>query len=370
MTSGDLLKDMRPLGVFEDGTPLKIQLVGNEGGGNLLSVGTTRSGKTHFMALVGCQAIQCADAVIPGIIDIGKACIDYEHVDGLDLGDEDQGFGFDVAGVDLARDIFQAEALLRSLKELIRRRVERDLPRLPRVVVVIDEFRSLLGQSKIAAEVMVGMAQICLAVNVTFIFGSQRATENFMPNDLTALTRNVVCFTTRKSEEGRYVFGEKSKADPSKLMMKSGQCWASTTDHPHEARAGTHHATREAICRAVRACRQQPTLDDLHAGWTGGDDFVRRPNLWPTPFPGAIALGPATSSTGDAKVQRILDALDDVGPSRAGTIRSVTGLGGKAFDLALKRSIDLGHVVVASRTKHGQRAVPIYARAFARAKGA
>ena len=170
-----------PLGHSVDGL-VEVDLVRD--GPHALIAGTTGSGKSELLRslVIGLAAQLSPDHVTFVLVDYKggstfDACADLPHTVGL-VTDLDDGLA-ERALISLDAELHRRERLLRSvgasdLSDYRLRAEAPTLPRLPRLVVVIDEFAALAKELPDFLSALVGIAQRGRSLGVHLILATQR----------------------------------------------------------------------------------------------------------------------------------------------------------------------------------------------------
>jgi S-DNA-T family DNA segregation ATPase FtsK/SpoIIIE len=190
------------IGFARDGTSIELDI--SRDGPHVAISGTTGSGKTSF--IVG-WILELAARMTPRQLEIAiidfKGGIDYgplaelSHCVGIAT-DVDDG-SIDRALEGLRFELIRREAQLRSTVE-----DERDA--LPRLVVVLDEFRATVAAHPLAAAVVIDLVARGRALGVHVVLSTQRASTS-ISDDIMANVPLRIAFRALSREESRFMVG-------------------------------------------------------------------------------------------------------------------------------------------------------------------
>ena len=207
-----------PLGVTATG-PLVLDL--DHDGPHFLVGGTTGSGKSEFLVslVAAAAALNRPDELCFVLVDYKGgaafgACRDLPHVVGM-VTDLDQHLA-ERALASLTAELRRRERLLADngcpdLTTYRRKRTEQD-PRIPRLVIVIDEFRSLADELPDLVQGLVRIAALGRSLGVHLVIATQRP-GGAITADMRANLSGRIALRVRDAVDSLDVLGVTSAAD-------------------------------------------------------------------------------------------------------------------------------------------------------------
>ncbi|MFV8053650.1 type VII secretion protein EccCa [Mycobacterium sp. 48b] len=219
-TTSDPRRFLRvPVGKCTDGAPLHLDLkeAAHEGmGPHGLCVGATGSGKSEFLRtlVLGLIATHSPEELNLVLVDFkgGATFLGLQparHVSALitNLAEEEQLVTrmADALAGELTRrqELLRAAGNLANIGEYRRRR---DLPALPALLIVVDEFSELLQQHPDFAELFVAIGRLGRSLGIHLLLASQRLDEGRL-RGLDSHLSYRVCLKTFSPSESRSVLG-------------------------------------------------------------------------------------------------------------------------------------------------------------------
>lgn len=308
-----------PIGLAGDGTPVYLDLkeaAQNGMGPHGLCVGATGSGKSEFLRtlVLGLVATHPPEALNLVLVDFkgGATFLGLEpapHVSALITNLADEAPLVARMADALAGELTRRQELLRAagnLADITDYRNKRpDLPALPALLIVVDEFSELLHQHPDFAELFVAIGRLGRSLGMHLLLASQRLDEGRLRGLESHLSYRV-CLKTFSPNESRAVLGipdayqlpntpgaaylKTPSGDVTRFQtafVSDGHC----TDSPVPAR---QERVRPFVARWVapdRPAPQKPTttvLDTVIARLAGHGTPAHR--VWLPPLPGAVPL--------------------------------------------------------------------------------
>ncbi len=329
-TAADLLRV--PVGLLSDGNPLLLDLkeaaLGGTGPHGML-VGATGSGKSELLRslVVGLAAGHSPELLTMLLIDFkgGATFADLQelpHTAGLITNLADDLTLVDRMRTSLAGELERRQQLLRdagnlesihAYQELRYRQPE--LPALPYLLVVVDEFGELLAARPEFLEVFVAIGRLGRSLGIHLLLATQRLEEGRI-RGLESHLRYRLCLRTYSAAESVTVLGVPDahtlppmpglgylRADNDLMRFK-----AATTSLPHRPQEGVRRAP--AVTQPFGLSRQGGTVTP-ESGEAGRSTELRvlidrlgeapvttaRQTVWLPPLPDVVDLVPLLEST-------------------------------------------------------------------------
>jgi S-DNA-T family DNA segregation ATPase FtsK/SpoIIIE len=220
-TEGDRLRV--PIGVDERGAPVVLDLKESAQGGNGphgLCVGATGSGKSELLRtlVLGLAATHPPEALNFVLVDfkggatfLGLAAM--PHVSAVITNLADELTLVDRMADALAGEIMRRQEILRSAGNLVSvteyaaaRRARPELPPLPALVVVVDEFSELLTQRPEMIDLTVMIGRLGRSLGLHLLLASQRLDEGRLRGLESHLSYRIA-LKTNSASESRAVLG-------------------------------------------------------------------------------------------------------------------------------------------------------------------
>ena len=209
-----------PIGQSERGEPVMLDLKEAAHGGmgpHGLCIGATGSGKSEFLRTLvfGLIATHPPEALNLVLVDFkGGATFlglgSVRHVSALITNLADEAAMVARMADALAGEITRRQELLRAAGNIAGiaeyRRVRPDLPPLPTLLIVVDEFSELLYQHPDFAELFVTIGRLGRSLGVHLLLASQRLDEGRLRGLETHLSYRI-CLKTFSPAESRAVLG-------------------------------------------------------------------------------------------------------------------------------------------------------------------
>jgi S-DNA-T family DNA segregation ATPase FtsK/SpoIIIE len=212
-----------PIGVDERGTPVVLDLKESAQGGtgpHGLCVGATGSGKSELLRtlVLGLAATHPPEALNFVLVDfkggatfLGLAAM--PHVSAVITNLADELTLVDRMADALAGEIMRRQEILRSAGNLVSvteyataRRARPELPPLPALVVVVDEFSELLTQRPEMIDLMVMIGRLGRSLGLHLLLASQRLDEGRLRGLESHLSYRIA-LKTNSASESRAVLG-------------------------------------------------------------------------------------------------------------------------------------------------------------------
>ncbi|MGV9802359.1 type VII secretion protein EccCa [Mycobacterium sp. NPDC003449] len=227
-----------PIGVTADGVPLHLDLkeaAQNGMGPHGLCVGATGSGKSELLRTLalGLISTHSPDALNLILVDFkgGATFLGLEsarHVSAVITNLADEAALVARMADALAGEMTRRQELLRAAGNLAGitdyRRRRPDLPPLPALVIVVDEFSELLHQHPDFAELFVAIGRLGRSLGIHLLLASQRLDEGRLRGLETHLSYRI-CLKTFSPSESRAVLGT---ADAHQLPNTPGAAYLKT----------------------------------------------------------------------------------------------------------------------------------------------
>lgn len=205
-----------------------------------LCVGATGSGKSEFLRtlILGLVATHSPDDLNLALIDFkgGATFLGFErlaHVSAVITNLDDEAYlvsrMHDALSGEMNRrqQVLRAAGNLGNIAEYRRARsTASDLPALPALFIVIDEFSELLSQRPDFAELFVAIGRLGRSLGIHLLLASQRLDEGRLRGLETHLSYRV-CLKTFSASESRAVLGV---PDAYELPAAPGAAYLKTTD--------------------------------------------------------------------------------------------------------------------------------------------
>jgi hypothetical protein len=268
------------IGPFEDAEPCRVLLLRR----HAIVGGTTGSGKSGGLNVLIGNLAACEDVVI-WAIDLKR---------GMELGPWQPCLGrlatTSEEATELLRDavaIMQARAGLLASRGL---RTWEPSPRMPALVIIIDEYAELAEQAPGAMGYTDSLARLGRAVAVTLVAATQRPTQKAMGQGAVRSQMDVrLCFRVRERRDVDLVLGQGmlSAGWNAHRLNAPGKFLISTPEHDTPRRARAFLITDQAVSQTVaRYAQSRPQLD--HVSW----DAIRAATYRPAPWPQAAGDTP------------------------------------------------------------------------------
>lgn len=230
-------------GVDARGEPVLLDIKEAAEGGmgpHGLCVGATGSGKSEFLRtlILGLVAVHSPDDLNLALIDFkgGATFLGFEklaHVSAVITNLDDEAYlvsrMHDALSGEMNRrqQVLRAAGNLANIAEYRRARSSgADLPVLPALFIVIDEFSELLSQRPELAELFVAIGRLGRSLGMHLLLASQRLDEGRLRGLETHLSYRV-CLKTFSAGESRAVLGV---PDAYELPAAPGAAYLKTTD--------------------------------------------------------------------------------------------------------------------------------------------
>ncbi|MDZ7885674.1 MAG: type VII secretion protein EccCa [Mycobacterium sp.] len=230
-------------GVDARGEPVLLDIKEAAEGGmgpHGLCVGATGSGKSEFLRtlILGLVAVHSPDDLNLALIDFkgGATFLGFEklaHVSAVITNLDDEAYlvsrMHDALSGEMNRrqQVLRAAGNLANIAEYRRARSSgADLPALPALFIVIDEFSELLSQRPELAELFVAIGRLGRSLGMHLLLASQRLDEGRLRGLETHLSYRV-CLKTFSAGESRAVLGV---PDAYELPAAPGAAYLKTTD--------------------------------------------------------------------------------------------------------------------------------------------
>jgi S-DNA-T family DNA segregation ATPase FtsK/SpoIIIE len=216
--SGSLLRV--PIGVGDDGAPVHLDLkeaAQNGMGPHGLCVGATGSGKSEFLRTLALGLVTTHSPEVLNLILVdfkgGATFLGLQsapHVSALITNLADEAALVARMGDALAGEITRRQEILRAAGNLANitdyQRQRPELPPLPALLIIVDEFSELLYQHPDFAELFVAIGRLGRSLGMHLLLASQRLDEGRLRGLETHLSYRV-CLKTFSPSESRSVLG-------------------------------------------------------------------------------------------------------------------------------------------------------------------
>ncbi|WP_019972241.1 type VII secretion protein EccC [Mycobacterium sp. 141] len=354
-----------PIGVCETGAPVYVDLkeaAQNGMGPHGLCVGATGSGKSEFLRTLALGLIATHSPEVLNLILVdfkgGATFLGLRaapHVSALITNLADEAALVARMADALAGEITRRQEILRAAGNLANiteyQRHRTDLPPLPALLIVVDEFSELLHQHPDFAELFVAIGRLGRSLGMHLLLASQRLDEGRLRGLETHLSYRV-CLKTFSPSESRAVLGV---TDAHQLPSTPGAAFLKTpagdltrfqtafvsTPMPMPATAATappathvRPFTAQWAPAAPAAPETGPTLLDTVLGRLAGHGRPAH-QVWLPPLPDAVPLSdvlmpaptPLTVSIGliDSPFEQRRDRLTVSLDGTAGNVAIVGG---------------------------------------------
>ncbi|OBC08057.1 type VII secretion protein EccC [Mycobacterium sp. 852013-50091_SCH5140682] len=227
-----------PIGVGDDGAPVHLDLkeaAQNGMGPHGLCVGATGSGKSEFLRTLtlGLVATHSPEVLNLILVDFkgGATFLGLQsapHVSALITNLADEAALVARMADALAGEITRRQEILRAAGNLANiteyQRQRPDLPPLPALLIIVDEFSELLYQHPDFAELFVAIGRLGRSLGMHLLLASQRLDEGRLRGLETHLSYRV-CLKTFSASESRAVLGI---ADAHQLPSTPGAAYLKT----------------------------------------------------------------------------------------------------------------------------------------------
>lgn len=221
-----------------------------------LCIGATGSGKSEFLRtlILGLVATHAPDDLNLALIDFkgGATFLGFEclaHVSAVITNLDDEAYLVDRMHEALSGEMHRRQRILRSagnlgnIAEYRRTRASgAELPALPVLFIVIDEFSELLSQRPEFAELFVAIGRLGRSLGMHLLLASQRLDEGRLRGLETHLSYRV-CLKTFSAGESRAVLGV---PDAYELPAAPGAAYLKTADG-HLVRLRTAYVSGPAV---------------------------------------------------------------------------------------------------------------------------
>ncbi|MFI6902014.1 cell division protein FtsK [Nonomuraea sp. NPDC050394] len=247
------------LGLYEDGTPVRVRLLRRHG----LFGGVSGGGKSGGLNILLAELTACPDVII-WAIDLKRGMELQPWASCIDR---------------LATTPNEAETLLRDAvavldgraDDLTRRgkRVWEPTPETPALVIIVDEFAELAEESPKAIRYADSLARRGRAPAVSLIVATQRPSKDAMGKSAVRSQMDVrVCFRVREPRDGDLILGQGMvKAGwHAHRLDAPGKFLISAPEHDIPRRARTYLITDAGVrAAAERHAEHRPRLDPVSA---------------------------------------------------------------------------------------------------------
>jgi hypothetical protein len=335
------------LGPFEDATPARVMFLRRHG----LLGGVSGSGKSGGLNVLMGNLTACADAVI-WAIDLKR---------GMEL----RPWASCIAR--LATTPAEARALLADAVAILEarasmlaadgQRVWEPSPRMPALVIIVDEYAELADDAPGATADADSIARRGRAAAVTLIAATQRPTQKAMGQGALRSQMDVrICFRVRERRDVELVLGQGMLAAGwhAHTLNAPGKFLISAPEHDTPRRARAYLLTDQAVtATATVHAGLRPALDEVSQA--AMDDRAQMSPDEPVPMPAPGHRGDARRSPGetrdapDAILWAALSLAPDDGIS-VPALMNATGMGRRWVYYRLRELADVGRAV---QTEHG-----------------
>jgi S-DNA-T family DNA segregation ATPase FtsK/SpoIIIE len=390
--SGSLLRV--PIGVDDNGVPVHLDLkeaAQNGMGPHGLCVGATGSGKSEFLRALTLGLVTTHPPEVLNLILVdfkgGATFLGLQsapHVSALITNLADEAALVARMGDALSGEITRRQGILRTAGNLANiteyQRQRPDLPPLPALLIIVDEFSELLYQHPDFAELFVAIGRLGRSLGMHLLLASQRLDEGRLRGLETHLSYRV-CLKTFSASESRAVLGI---ADAHQLPSTPGAAYLKTpagelvrfqtafvstpmpAPPPIRATAVRRFTAQWPPAGVVAHRETGPTLIDTVLARIAGHGRPAH-QVWLPPLPEVVPLSdvllsactPLTASIGliDSPFEQRRDRLTVILDGAAGNVAIVGGpQSGK--------SITARTLVMALAATHHPRDVQIYCLDF------
>ena len=334
------------MGPFEDASPCRVLFIRRHG----MFGGTTGSGKSGGLNVLMGNLVACRNVVI-WAIDLKR---------GMELGP------WESCIARLATTPEQAIALLRNAVAVLEARAEllaatgkrvwEISPRMPALVIIIDEYAELADDAPEAMSDTDSIARLGRAVAVTLIAATQRPTQKAMGQGAVRSQMDLrICFRVRERKDVDLVLGQgmlRAGWDAHNLNAP-GKFLVSTPEHDTPKRARAYLLTDQVVAdTAARYAGNRPGLDQesqcailaapkasrIQEAGEGG-------NSGP---PDAEQPAPTESATAEDALWMALCIAPDEG-TEIGDLMRITGMTKPTIYRHLREHVKAGRVMQVSR---------------------
>jgi hypothetical protein len=262
------------IGPFEDAEPCRVLLLRR----HAIVGGTTGSGKSGGLNVLLGNLAACEDVVI-WAIDLKR---------GMELGPWQPCLGRLATTPDEATELLRdAVAIMQARAGALASRGLRTWepsPRMPALVIIIDEYAELAEQAPEAMGYTDSLARLGRAVAVTLVAATQRPTQKAMGQGAVRSQMDVrLCFRVRERRDVDLVLGQGmlSAGWNAHRLNAPGKFLISTPEHDTPKRARAFLVTDQAVSQtAAHYAHSRPQLDRV--SW----DAMRAASYAPPPSPG------------------------------------------------------------------------------------
>ncbi|MGW6496808.1 FtsK/SpoIIIE domain-containing protein [Nonomuraea angiospora] len=284
------------LGLFEDGSPVRVPLLRRHG----LFAGMSGAGKSGGVNVLLGDLTACQDVIL-WAVDLKRGMELQPWASCIDR---------------LATTPQEAEALLADAvvildgraDDLTRRgeRVWEPSPNRPALIIVIDEYAELASEAPRAIDYADSIARRGRAPAVNLIAATQRPSKDAMGKSAVRAQMDVrLCFRVREPRDGDLILGQgmvKAGWHPHKLDAP-GKFLISSPEHDIPRRARTYLLDDEGVqVTAARHAEHRPSLDEVSA------QALQRATEAPAPPP-QPAVRPSPRHARDNAVREAEEAL-------------------------------------------------------------
>jgi FtsK/SpoIIIE family len=262
------------LGPFEDAEPCRVSFLRR----HALFAGTTGSGKSGGLNVLIATLAACDDVAI-WAIDLKKGmelrpwapCIDRLAT----TPDEAAALLADAVAVLQARAAHLAAT---------GRRVWEPTPKMPALVIIIDEYAELADEAPDAMTDTDSIARLGRAVAVTIVAATQRPTQKAMGQGAVRSQMDTrICFRVRERKDVDLVLGQGmlNAGWHAHTLNAPGKFLVSAPEHTTPKRARAYLVTDDDVVRIVtRSAASRPSLDEVSRGALGSGPAAAEPVQW------------------------------------------------------------------------------------------
>jgi hypothetical protein len=259
------------LGPFEDADPCRVLFLRR----HALFAGTTGAGKSGGLNVLMGSLAACADVVI-WAIDLKKGmelkpwapCIDR----------------LATTAEEATTLLADAVAILQARAEWLAatgQRVWEPSPKMPALVIIIDEYAELADEAPDAMSETDTIARLGRAVAVTLVAATQRPTQKAMGQGAVRSQMDTrICFRVRERRDVDLILGQGMLASGwhAHTLNAPGKFLVSAPEHTTPRRARAYLVTDDDVARmAARYATNRPHLDDVSRG--AADDGYDHPGV-------------------------------------------------------------------------------------------